>query len=236
MWNLRRIIELQASAQSTTWSNVLSLYFWRAKEADRRLAHMINNVSVKLRAAIEEYQLFTQELKASPGWVVNKDRSIEYLQELVQRDEEMVQRLQALEREVEERADEKMFFIEKLKGNPPKHFGCGFFLWKETRLRELMSSPGAPSTPSYSAGHSTPPSYSSGPSTPPSYSSGPSTPTNYSLGSSRNGECSNCKHLRGKISVLKATMEMHMHLEQHTVNSAALFHEVLNEMEKLDLE
>ncbi|GKD40747.1 hypothetical protein Tco_1260954 [Tanacetum coccineum] len=49
-------------------------------------------------------------------------------------------------------------------------------------------------------------------------------------------KCSNCKHLRGKISVLKATMEMHMHPEQHTVNSAALFHEVLNEMEKLDLE
>ncbi|GJU61564.1 hypothetical protein Tco_1243399 [Tanacetum coccineum] len=93
---------------------------------------------------------------------------------------------------------------------PPKHFGCGFFLWKETRLRELMSSPGAPS---YSAGHSTPPSYSSGPSTPPSYSSRPSTPTNYSLGSSRNKECSNCKHLRGMISVLKATMEMHMHPE-----------------------
>ncbi|GJY29268.1 integrase, catalytic region, zinc finger, CCHC-type containing protein, partial [Tanacetum coccineum] len=73
-------------------------------------------------------------------------------------------------------------------------------------------------------------------STPQSYSSGPSTPTNYSLGSSRNVECSNCKHLRGKISVLKATMKMHMHPEQHTVNSAALFHEVLNEMEKLDLE
>ncbi|GJX14238.1 hypothetical protein Tco_0205996 [Tanacetum coccineum] len=79
-----------------------------------------------------------------------------------------------------------------------------------TRLRELMSSPGAPS---YSAGHSTPPSYSSGPSTPLSYSFGPSTPTNYSLGSSRNRECSNCKNLRGKISVLKATMERHMHPE-----------------------
>ncbi|GJW65503.1 hypothetical protein Tco_0117387 [Tanacetum coccineum] len=100
-----------------------------------------------------------------------------------------------------------------------------------TRLRQLMSSPGAPS-----AGPSTPPSYYSGPSTPPSYSSGPLTPRNYSQGSSRNAECSNCKHLRGKISVLKATMEMHMHPEQHTVNSAALFHEVLNEMEKLDLE
>nr|GEV15714.1 hypothetical protein [Tanacetum cinerariifolium] len=98
-----------------------------------------------------------------------------------------------------------------------------------------MSSPGAPSAPSYSTGHSTPPNYSSGPSTPSSYSSGPS-PTNYSLGSSRNGDCSNCKHLRGKISVLKATMDMHMHPEQHTVNSAALFHEVLNEMENFDLE
>ncbi|GJX21584.1 hypothetical protein Tco_0226029 [Tanacetum coccineum] len=52
-------------------------------------------------------------------WVVNKDKSIEYLQELVQRDEEMVQKLQALKREVEERADEKLLFIEKLKGNVP---------------------------------------------------------------------------------------------------------------------
>ncbi|GKD68203.1 RNA-directed DNA polymerase, eukaryota, reverse transcriptase zinc-binding domain protein [Tanacetum coccineum] len=121
------------------------------------------------------------------------------------------------------------------KSKPPKHFGCGFFLWKETRLRKLMSSTRAPSTPSYSAGLTTPPTYSSRPSTPPSYSSGPSTPTNYSLGSSRNVERSNCKHLHEKISVLKATMDMHMHPEQHTVNPAALFHEVLNEMKKLDL-
>ncbi|GKC87596.1 hypothetical protein Tco_1148245, partial [Tanacetum coccineum] len=75
-----------------------------------------------------------------------------------------------------------------------------------------------------------------GHSIPPSYSSGPLTPPNYSLRSSRNAECSNCKNLRGKISVLKATMEMHMHPEQHTVNSAALFHEVLYEMENLDFE
>nr|GEX87950.1 hypothetical protein [Tanacetum cinerariifolium] len=101
----------------------------------------------------------------------------------------------------------------------------------ETRLHQLTSSLGAPS-----AGPSTPPSYASGPSTPPSYSSGSSTPPNYSLGSSRNAECLNCKHLREKISVLKATMNMHMHPKQHTVNSAALLHVVLNEMEKLDLE
>nr|GEW19954.1 hypothetical protein [Tanacetum cinerariifolium] len=100
-------------------------------------------------------------------------------------------------------------------------FWMCIFLWKETRLRQLMSYPRAPSA---------------GPSTPPSYSSGPSTLPNYSSGSSRNAECSNCKHLRGKISILKAIMNMHMHPEQHTVNSAALLHEVLNEMEKLDLE
>nr|GEX04388.1 ribonuclease H-like domain-containing protein [Tanacetum cinerariifolium] len=91
-----------------------------------------------------------------------------------------------------------------------------------------MSSPGAPS-----AGPSTPPIYSSGPSTPSSYSSGPSRPPNYSSGSSRNAEYSNRKHLRGKISVLKATMNMHMHPEQQTVNSAALLHEVLNEWKNL---
>nr|GFA37452.1 hypothetical protein [Tanacetum cinerariifolium] len=81
----------------------------------------------------------------------------------------------------------------------------------ETRFRQLMSSPGAPSA-------------------------GPSTPPNYSSGSSRNAEYSNFKHLHGKISVLKATMNMHMHPKQHKVNLAALLHEVLNEMEKLDLE
>ncbi|GJU60057.1 hypothetical protein Tco_1237823 [Tanacetum coccineum] len=151
MWNLRRIMELQASAQSTTWSDVLSLYFWRAKEADLRLARMINNVSVKLRAAIEEYQLFTQELEASPGWVMNKDMSIEYLQELVQRDEEMVQRLQALKKEVEERVDEKMLFIEKLKGNVPFEYNYVMSQLK-TLLREIDEFSGAPLTPSYPAG------------------------------------------------------------------------------------
>ncbi|GKE76684.1 hypothetical protein Tco_1542804 [Tanacetum coccineum] len=62
------------------------------------------------------------------------------------------------------------------------------------------------------------------------------TPQSYSLGSSRNAECSNCKHLLDKITVLKATVEMYMHPEQHTVNSAALLHEVYNDMGKLDLD
>ncbi|GJU50152.1 hypothetical protein Tco_1219707 [Tanacetum coccineum] len=102
------------------------------------------------------------------------------------------------------------------KSKPSKYFGCGFFL-----ERDPTSSIDEFSWSSICRTFNTP-SYYSGPSTPPSYSSVPSTPRNYSQGSSRNAECSNCKRLRGKISVLKATMEMHMHQEQHTVNSAAL--------------
>ncbi|GJY51144.1 hypothetical protein Tco_0441991 [Tanacetum coccineum] len=92
---------------------------------------------------------------------------------------------------------------------------------REERVHLLTSSHGASSTPSYSPGPSTPPSYSPGSSTPQSYSP---------------GECSNCKHLLDKITVLKATVEMYMHPEKHTVNSAALLHEVSNDMGKLDLE
>ncbi|GJX76928.1 hypothetical protein Tco_0323739 [Tanacetum coccineum] len=57
-----------------------------------------------------------------------------------------------------------------------------------------------------------------------------------SFGAPSTPKCSNCKHLLDKIKVLKATVEMYMHLKQHTVNSDALLHEVYNDMEKLDLE
>ncbi|GJZ85264.1 hypothetical protein Tco_0650603 [Tanacetum coccineum] len=80
------------------------------------------------------------------------------------------------------------------------------------------------------------PMYSPGSSSTPIYSPGASTPQSYSPGSSRNAKCSNCKHLLGKITVLEATVEMYMHPKQHTVNSAALLHEVYNDMGKLDLE
>ncbi|GKA73395.1 vacuolar iron transporter homolog 4-like protein [Tanacetum coccineum] len=45
-----------------------------------------------------------------------------------------------------------------------------------------------------------------------------------------------CKHLLDKITVLEAIVDMYMHPEQHTVNSAVLFHEVYYNMGKLDLE
>ncbi|GJU01937.1 hypothetical protein Tco_1112275 [Tanacetum coccineum] len=85
-------------------------------------------------------------------------------------------------------------------------------------------------------GSSSNPIYSPGSSTPPRYSPGALTPQSYSPGTSRNAECSNCKHLLDKIMVLEATMDMYMHSKQHTVNSAALFHEVYNIMGILDLE
>nr|GEV00779.1 hypothetical protein [Tanacetum cinerariifolium] len=85
---------------------------------------------------------------------------------------------------------------------------------REEQVRLLTSSPGASSTTSYSQG----------PSTPSIYSPGSLTPQSYSSRSSRNAECSNCKHLLDKIMVLKATVEMYMHPEQHTVHSAAFLH------------
>ncbi|GJT32548.1 hypothetical protein Tco_0922967 [Tanacetum coccineum] len=113
---------------------------------------------------------------------------------------------------------------------------CEFFLWKDERVRLLVDSPRASMTPIYSPESSSTPIYSPGSSTPTRYSPGASTPQSYSPRTSRNAECSNCKHLLGKIMVLEATVDMYMHPEQHTVNSAALFHEVYNNMGKLNLE
>ncbi|GJX08380.1 hypothetical protein Tco_0196312 [Tanacetum coccineum] len=103
-------------------------------------------------------------------------------------------------------------------------------------VRLLFGSPGASTTPIYSPGSSSTSIYSPRSSTPPRYSPGASTPQSYSPGSSRNAECSNCKHLLDKIMVLEAMVEMYMHPEQHTVNSAALLHEVFNDLRKLDFE
>ncbi|GKA16738.1 hypothetical protein Tco_0696575 [Tanacetum coccineum] len=104
------------------------------------------------------------------------------------------------------------------------------------RVRLLVGSPGASTTLIYSPGSSSTPIYSLRSSSTPIYSRGSSTPPRYSSGTSRNAECSNCKHLLDKMTVLEATVDMYMHPEQHTVNSTTLFHEVYNNMGKLDLE
>nr|GEY63111.1 hypothetical protein [Tanacetum cinerariifolium] len=104
-------------------------------------------------------------------------------------------------------------------------YGCNF-LWKEERVRLLLSSSGSSSTTSYSSEASSPNSYSLE----------STTPQNHQSGTSISGRCSNCKHLLGKIKVLKAAVEMHMHLEQHIRNSTALLHELYNDMDNLGLE
>nr|GEZ65530.1 hypothetical protein [Tanacetum cinerariifolium] len=83
----------------------------------------------------------------------------------------------------------------------------------EERVRQLVGSPGASTTPIYSPGSSSTLIYSPGSSTPLRYSPGASTPQSYSLRTSRNAECSNCKHLLGKITVLEAMVDMYMHPE-----------------------
>ncbi|GJW70294.1 hypothetical protein Tco_0127211 [Tanacetum coccineum] len=108
------------------------------------------------------------------------------------------------------------------------NFKVVIFLWKGERLHLLAGSPG--------------------PSTPPTSSPGPSTLLSYSLGpfryapSLRNAECSNGKFLTKdikvlarKIRVLKATLEMEMHPEYHTLDLTVVLHELYNDMGKLGL-
>nr|GEX15681.1 transposase, MuDR, MULE transposase domain protein [Tanacetum cinerariifolium] len=106
------------------------------------------------------------------------------------------------------------------------YYGCKIFLWKEERVGLLINSPGGSSTTTFSQATSSSPSLSPT----------PSTTLIYYGGSSTNTECSNCKHLLGRIKVPQATLEMYRHPEQHTLNSAALIHDLNNDMEKLGLE
>nr|GEU75388.1 hypothetical protein [Tanacetum cinerariifolium] len=103
------------------------------------------------------------------------------------------------------------------------YYGCEFFLWKEERVALLIRSPGGSSTPSFSPGTSSTPMFSPT----------PSTPLIYYRGSSSNTKCSNCKHLLRRIKFLQATLEMHMHPEQHTLNLTSLLHDLNNDMKKL---
>ncbi|GJR42115.1 hypothetical protein Tco_1310218 [Tanacetum coccineum] len=106
-------------------------------------------------------------------------------------------------------------------GTPAKQdYGCKYFIWKDDldlQLR-ISSSPG-PSTPRGSSqGFSIHPSSSSGPSE--------SAPT----------ECLNCKVKDLKIKMLEARLEMERNPEDHACQSAAILHELLNEMENLRVE
>lgn len=117
MWNLTRIIELREAAGSSNWSDVLGLYFFRAQKGDLKVSAMIDRVIAQVNETIEEYRMFHQELLVAPGHVLNKQKSIEFLRVLIQRDEEFVASLQALSNEAEGRSTEKVDFIQKLNGN-----------------------------------------------------------------------------------------------------------------------
>ncbi|GJX48986.1 hypothetical protein Tco_0275831, partial [Tanacetum coccineum] len=117
--------------------------------------------------------------------------------------------------------------------------GCGYFMWMDDLTLHMSSS----------SGSSTPPSYSPGTSTHPSYSPRTSTRPSYSPGSSRyaqnlgKAECSNCKFLaekiktlEAKIKILEGALEMERYPEKHILDSAAILHELYNEMGKLSME
>ncbi|GJR51389.1 hypothetical protein Tco_1401910 [Tanacetum coccineum] len=51
-----------------------------------------------------------------------------------------------------------------------------------------------------------------------------------------NAECSNCKLLTMKIKILEARLAMKRHPDDYACQSAAILHELLNEMENLRVE
>ncbi|GKB84583.1 hypothetical protein Tco_0956855, partial [Tanacetum coccineum] len=107
--------------------------------------------------------------------------------------------------------------------------GCGYFMWKDDLMLHLSSS----------LGPSTPQSSYPGPSTHPSYYREPSG----FAPSHGEAECLNCKFLaemiktlEAKIKILKGTLEMERHPENHTFESTAILHELYNDMGRLGLE
>ncbi|GJS09160.1 phospholipase-like protein [Tanacetum coccineum] len=107
--------------------------------------------------------------------------------------------------------------------------GCGYFMWMDDFRTRISSS----------SGPSTPPSLYTRPSTRPSYSAG----SYESALNLRKAECSNCKFLaekiktlEAKIKILEGTLEMERHPENHTLETAAILHELYNDMGKLCLE
>ncbi|GKB26922.1 hypothetical protein Tco_0866323, partial [Tanacetum coccineum] len=106
--------------------------------------------------------------------------------------------------------------------------GCGYIMWKDN-LRRLSSSPGPSTLPSTSLSPLKRPSYSSRPSR-----------SALNIGKAK---CLNCKFLtekvktlEAKIKILEGTLEMERHLENHTLESAAILHKLYNDIGKLGLE
>ncbi|GKD53920.1 hypothetical protein Tco_1287307, partial [Tanacetum coccineum] len=100
-----------------------------------------------------------------------------------------------------------------------KNHGCGYFKWKDEITFGNASSFSGPTTPSNSSSRA-------------SSSSGSSR----AALSPGNTECSNCKLLTMKIKILEARLAMEKNPDDHPCESAAILHELLNEMENLRVE
>ncbi|GKB85181.1 hypothetical protein Tco_0957453 [Tanacetum coccineum] len=113
------------------------------------------------------------------------------------------------------------------KGDVPgtQDRGCGYFMWKDDLRLNLSSSPG--------------------PSTPPSSFTRPFTSPSSSRSAPSHGKavCLNCKFLaeriktlEAKVKILKGTLEMERHPENHTFESTAILHELYNDTGRFGLE
>ncbi|GJS94330.1 hypothetical protein Tco_0801298 [Tanacetum coccineum] len=100
-----------------------------------------------------------------------------------------------------------------------KNHGCGYFKWKDEITFGNASSFSGPTAPSNSSSRA-------------SSSSGSSR----AALSPGNTECSNCKLLTMKIKILEARLAMEKNPDDHPCESAAILHELLNEMENLRVE
>nr|GEZ78784.1 hypothetical protein [Tanacetum cinerariifolium] len=114
---------------------------------------------------------------------------------------------------------QKRSHAEKETRPSKQYHGCGYFKWKDDITFGNASSFSGPSTPLISSSDA-------------NSSSGPSRAA-LTLG---NIECSNCKLLTMKIKILEAIQAMKRYPEDHTCQSAAILHELLNEMENLRVE
>ncbi|GJZ37081.1 phospholipase-like protein [Tanacetum coccineum] len=105
--------------------------------------------------------------------------------------------------------------------------GCGYFMWMDDLRLHISSSSGSSAPLSSNPGTLTRPSYSPG--------------TSRSAQNLKKAECSNCKFLaekiktlEAKIKILEGVLEMERHPEKHTLESAAILHELYNDIGKLD--
>nr|GEV19144.1 hypothetical protein [Tanacetum cinerariifolium] len=117
--NCKLLIGKLLAARSDDWVKMLVLYCWRSADENFRVARVINKLCEEVAAANEETGYFIQELDAVLGWVVETQKTFEFLKKTQAKDDERLRQLEALARETEARAREKCIFIEKLKGNRP---------------------------------------------------------------------------------------------------------------------